>query len=250
MACWFGAMAAGNGQALSGLMTSAVDIGEAPPTGVRDSAGVFHRNAALLQKITGQLQQLKEQHNFQIYLVLESVLVTQNVQVLATEMQQAWIPDGNGIVLVFEMDSKSLGFGQRYGEDLKKDLPPGQVPSYEMMQVLSKVAGGVDRLAPPEVFLDSLITNLVRGYNDYFIRREQPVPEGRTLRLMLIFIGGVAALALVGLAAAWMMKRAEKGVAGQAHHFPDADAVERLGAPYGGGKVSSRRFGKDGAGRS
>jgi hypothetical protein len=243
---WLAPVAPSPAQTISGLEVETPTVTRLPPaSGISDEQGVFRRNPALLARLSERVQELKSRYGFQIYLVLDSVLVTGSVQELATQLQEEWLPAGNGLVLVFEMDSKSLGFGQGYAQTLEKAAVGNQVPSYETMAILTSVTEQLNRNAEPEQFLESVISKLVDKYTDYFKRKEAPEPEGRTLRLAMIFVGGVAGLALLGLVAAWLLKRADPGSSRKIFVFPDdQEAVERLGAAYGGGQVSSRRFGK------
>lgn len=251
MMAWLGMLISGAAQTFSGFQSNGKAIEPPPASGIQDSAGIFRRNPAMLSKVTEDFAELKRQHGFQIYLVVESVLVTGTVQQMAAELQQAWLPKGDGIVLVFEVDTRSLAFGQGFGPDLERDPMPGQVPAYETTNILTRLVDNIDRTAAPEVFLESLVSTLVKDYNDYYKRKEVPVPQDRTVRLGLIVVGGTAALALIALALAWTVKRASSRAGGGGKYFfPETEAVERLGAPYGGGEVSFRRFGKDVGGRS
>jgi hypothetical protein len=241
---WLGALIASPGQSSSafGPYRGSGEVAPPPASGVLDQAGMLSRNPVLLAKLTSQIQQLKADHGFQIYLVLESVLVSESVQQAATRLQEAWLPEGNGMVLVFELDSRMLGLGQAYGQNLDESPKPAQVPSYESMAILTAATKGLDRNMPSEPFLETVTTRLVEHYNAYFKRKEAPVPEGRTLRLGLILIGGASALALIGLIVALIMKRSTGAMAGGALTLPETGVSERLGAPYGAA-VSSHRFG-------
>jgi hypothetical protein len=243
---WLGPAVSGPAQTISGLEIERPTVThQAPASGISDEHGVFRRNPALLARLSERVQALKTRYGFQIYLVLDSVLVSGSVQELATQLQEEWLPNGNGLVLVFEMDSKSLGFGQGYAQSLEKAVAGNQVPSYETMAILTSVTEQLDRNAAPEQFLETVIGKLTDQYTAYFKRKEAPEPEGRTLRLAMIFVGGVAGLALIGLVVAWLLKRADPGSNRKIFIFPDDDTVvERLGAAYGGGQVSSRRFGR------
>jgi len=241
---WLGALAEVQGQSVPGGLLDLTEIQPPPAAGLRDKAGIFQRNGAALARITGQIQQLREEHDFQIYVVVESVLVNGNPQKLAAELQNEWLPSGKGMVLVYETDSRTPAFGQSTDQKFGAEAETGQVPSYETMAILVALGDGMDRTEPPDVFLEKLITRLTEGYGDYFKRKEAPVPKGRSMRLVLIIVGGAAGLALIGLGAAWLLNRTDRGNRLRKYFFPETDAVERLGAPYGGGAISSRRFGK------
>ena len=74
-------------------------------------------------------------------------------------------------------------------------------------------------------------------------------PEGKTKgRLILLAVGFGAAIGLISLLVVAGLKRAE-AKALERFVFPKATVGIRLGAPFGGGKVSSRSFGSREAGR-
>ena len=241
MTLWLASCMGGVAQSASGGFWREEVIAPPPATGILDNAGLFRRKPEMEARLAGELRGLQEKHDFQIYVVVESLLVTGDVFRRASELQRAWLPDGHGMVVVFETDTKALGFGRGYDES------PGftheTVPSYETIEILTQAGSQLQKSDPPEVFLDTLVTHLVRGYDRYFKRKEAPVPEGRGLRLAMIIVGGISALALIGLLIAWFLHRADHISGRTIFYFPPVDADERLGAPYGGGAVSSRRFG-------
>jgi hypothetical protein len=248
--CWLGLTAASPAQVLD-APASGVGSSEnlPPPDGIADRAGMFQRNPALFGKIANRLRQIREDHGYAVYLVVESVLVKDDPHLLATELRQAWIPDGNGIVLVFEMDSRRLSLGQQFEQTIAADGQiRGGIPSFEMNAIILKASQGMNTKTSPEEFVDFFLTGVTDGLNDYFRRKNSSVPDSRSVRLAMVIIGGASVLALIGLGAAWLLKRSDRK-GGGCFFFPEIETSERLGAPYGGGAVSSRRFGTDGAGR-
>ncbi|MBX3740649.1 MAG: TPM domain-containing protein [Akkermansiaceae bacterium] len=218
-------------------------VGPPPADGLVDRAGLGHRNAALVAKLREDIRQLRDDHGFQLYVLLESVLVSGDPQLLASRLRRNWIPKGDGMVLVFEMDTRSLGIGQSFEQEADPTkAPPGQVPSYETNLILEKARMNVDA-ASAESMLETFAAQVVDGYNEYFLRKNQPVPGERSVKMGLIIVGGAAALALLGLMAALLVRRSDNRGGGRCFYFPDVQVSERLGAPYGGGEVSSRRFG-------
>ena len=249
MVClWLVPLASGFSQTMPEIVGLGEPSGAPPETGVRDDAGMFHRQPSVLARITETVQQLRDEHDFHLYLVIESVLVSGDVQSMAADLQKRWVPKGNGLVLVFERDTKQLGMGNHYEQVFGTDKPSGQVPTYVSVEIVSRAISGVNKDVPAEVFLEDLISRLAGGYNGYFQQEQVPVPGGRNLRLGLLIIGSVAGLGLVLLGAAWLVNRADRGGSRKCFFIPETEAVERLGAPYGGGEVSSRRFGRGAGG--
>lgn len=155
------------------------------------------------------------------------------------------------MVLVFELDTKSVGIGQSFEQQADPTkAPPGQVPSYETNLIIEKAREQVAVASSAEEMVESFVHPLVQGYNEYFQRKNAPLSQGQSVKMGMILIGGAAALALLGLLAALLVKRSDNRGGGRCRYFPEVEMAERLGAPYGGGEISSRRFGRDEAARS
>ncbi|RYD36049.1 MAG: hypothetical protein EOP87_06200 [Verrucomicrobiaceae bacterium] len=242
---WLGSLAGVSGQTFA-LPESEGPVEEAPADGLVDRAGLGHRNPVLVAKLRENIRQLGDDHAFRLYIVLESVLVSGNPQLLASRLRRSWIPEGDGMVLVFEMDTRSLGIGQSFEQEVDPTkAPAGQVPSYETNAILENARAQVDA-ASAEAMLETFVTRLTEGYNEYFLRKDMPVSRERSVKMGLIIVGGAAALALLGLMAGLLVRRSDNRGGGRCFYFPEVQVSERLGAPYGGGEVSSRRFGRGG----
>jgi hypothetical protein len=197
----------------------------------------------MIAKLKDDIHQLRENHGFQLYILLESVLVSGDAQLVASRLRRNWIPEGDGMVLVFEMDTRSLGIGQSFEQEADPlKASPWQIPSYEMNLIVEKARMSIDATSAVSM-LESFTSTLVAGYNEYYLRRDQPVSGDRSVKTGLIIIGGAAALALLGLMAALLVRRSDGRGGGRCFYFPEVQTTERLGAPFGGGGVSSRQFG-------
>lgn len=211
-----------------------------PDFGVRDVNGVFDRDAGALKRISGQLRQLEADHGYRICLIVEPVLMATTAPELAAHLQQAWLPDGNGLVIVFEAGSRSLGFGRNPGGNPDLSAAGNPVPTHETAALLRAAEGATDITLAPEAYIETLIENLVREFNGYFERRAAPPPRDRTLRLGLLILGGLSLLAL-GAIAVGALTRLQSMAGTRRYRFPVVDRPERLGAPCGGG-VTTRSF--------
>lgn len=210
-----------------------------PETGLLDSAGLFSKDGKASERITLLIGKLRIDHGYQIYLVVEPVLISGGVVDLAALLQQEWLPDGNGLVVVFESDTRKLGFGRDPGGDT--NLSAGTlVPTHEMELLLQQAVAATDVELAPAAYAEALIGHLVKGFNSYLTRRAAPPPRERSLRFALLTVGGLALLALIAIGVGSLTRL--KSVAGvRGMFFPAVDRPERLGAPCGA-RVTSRSF--------
>ena len=210
-----------------------------PAPGVMDSGGLFNKESGVQERISVQLGQLRKDHGYRIYLIVEPVLMSGNAVDLAALLQQEWLPDGNGLVVVFESDNRNLGFGRDPGGN--PDLPAGTlVPTHEAVVLLQQAVAATDVELAPGAYAEALTGHLVKGFNSYFMRRAAPPPRERSLRFTLLTVGGFALLALVAISVGALTRL--KSVAGvRTLRFPEVDRPERLGAPCGA-RVTSRSF--------
>ncbi len=211
-----------------------------PESGVLDAGGLFHRDAAALERIRGKIRKLHQDHGYRMYVIVEPVFISTTATELAARLQDAWLPEGNGLVVVFESDSRNLGFGRDVGEKPESAISEALVPTHETAALLRQAVDHTDSGLAPAAYLETLVGNLTRSFNDYFQRRAAPPPPGRSLRFALLVIGGLALLAL-GAIAVGALSRMPSVAGSRTLRFPSVDQPERLGAPSGG-KVVSRNF--------
>jgi hypothetical protein len=212
-----------------------------PDFGVRDESGFFNRNSGAMKRISDQLRQLEADHGFRIYLLVEPVLIASSAPELAARLQEVWVPDGNGLVVVYEADNRSLGFGRDMDDRIGPDPPPAAVPTHETAAILMRARDATEANLAPEVYMETMMGNLVREFDGYFERRRAPAPAGRSLRLALLTVGGLTLLALAAIGVGALVRLPSMNAA-KTFRFPVVDRPERLGAPFGGGCVITRRF--------
>lgn len=211
-----------------------------PESGVLDAGDLFQRDAAALERIREKIRKLHQDHGYRIYVIVEPVFLSTTPTELAARLQDAWLPDGNGLVLAYESDSRSLGFGRDVGERQESAISEALVPTHETAALLREVVAHTDAGLAPAAYLETLVGNLISGFNDYFERRAAPPPPGRSLRFALLTIGGLALLAL-GAIMVGALSRMQSVAGSRILRFPPVDQPERLGAPSGG-EVVSRSF--------
>ncbi len=213
-----------------------------PDFGVRDESGFFNRNTGAIKRISDPLRKLEAEHGFKIYLMVEPVLIATNANELAAQLQQYWVPEGDGLVVVFETDNRSLGFGRDVDGPPDENAAAGSVPTHETATILMRAREATDPNLSPEAYIESLMMNLADGFNNYFEKRAAPIPATRALRLGALVVGALALLAL-GAIIIGALIRLPSMAARKTYRFPIVDRPERLGAPCGGGNVTVRKFG-------
>ena len=236
---WGALTLSGPGQALPDWLAES-SAAKPPDFGVRDESGFFSKDSGALKRISDQVRKLEIDHGFHIYLLVEPVLIATTAPELASQLQQSWLPHGDGLVVVFESDSRSLGFGRDVG-GAPTETPQVRVPTHETAAILLRAQEATDTQLAPEAFVESLMGNLVKEFGDYFERRKAPLPAGRSLRLGLLTIGALTLLALIAIAVGSLV-RLPSMAGNRTFRFPAVDRPERLGAPCGGGDVTTRRF--------
>jgi hypothetical protein len=238
---WGAVAGPARGQELPGWLAKN-GVEKPPPVfGLVDEGHFFNRNSGAFKRISDQLRKLEADHGYKIYLVVEPVLITSTPSELAAELRRAWIPDGNGLVIVFESDSRHLGIG--WDLTSRPDHPlenSSQVPSHETSAMLTRARDATDASLAPEPYLETLVSNIVREHDRYFSRRAEPPPPGRSVKMGLLIVGTLSLLGLGGIAVGALVRHSSI-TAVRRFRFPVVDRPERLGAPCGG-SVTTRRF--------
>lgn len=237
---WLAPLHSSSAQALSAWLAEE-DLPPPPANRILDNADLFSRDQEALQRIIQHIRKLETEHGFILHLVTEPLLISSTPNELASALQLAWLPEGNGIVIVFESDTRRLGLGRADESTPDIENLGTQLQSYETVTILTKTLTALDQNAPPVPYLESLIQSLSEKLAQAHQRRQTPPPAGRSLRMALVAIGGLCMLALGTLGIGLLLRRSSPQ-SNPRLRFPNVDSTERLGAPFGGGSVSSRRF--------
>ena len=238
--CWGILACLLHGQALPEGLAGNAGAKQPPPSCVQDEGNFFNKNSGAFKRISEQLRRLELDHGYKIYLVVEPVLIATSPSELAAELLKAWVPDGNGLVLVFESDSRHLGIGRDLATRSDPSAGASLVPSHETSAILARASESTDTTLSPEPYLETLVGSLVREYEAYFKRRATPPPAERSVKIVLLVVGIVALLGLGAIAIGGLIRHSSMA-ASRSFRFPVVDRPERLGAPCGG-SVTTRRF--------
>lgn len=222
------------------------ELPEPPPTGLSDGDRVLGMNSDVQRRVAGMIEKLWRERSYRLFVVVERSLISSNANNLAAQLQEAWLPEGGGLVVVYETDTRDLGFG--------RDLDPGEgmrpdetgVPAYELVRIITKALGEAEKKEGSgeraEIYVEALVAAICGEIEGYFGRKEAPVDGGRSLRLALVTVGALSLLALCGMGLGWLIGKADKRQA-DTRVFPEIQVPERLGASYGGGGGGLGYFG-------
>lgn len=205
---------------------------------VLDRADLLSRKPGLHSNVSNRLLELRQEFGFSLYLVIQSGLESESPLATASVLQKPWVPDGKGMVVVYETDSKRVGFGRPFLAD--PDLTE-KIASFDTVAVITDAVHGIDRSLPDEQIVVQLTELLCNGFRERILQAEEPPPAGRSLRLGLFVTGAASTLALGALLVGWLVRRGDDART-RRYRFTEIDRPERLGAPFGGGAVVSRRF--------
>jgi hypothetical protein len=226
-----------------------------PPDLVLDEARLFARNPERLREIAESLAALEEKHDFRFYFVLYDSLFERSLSDRAQALQQAWLGGDPGIVLVLETDSGIFKVGQAPTEQAEIDggakLPltgAKELAPSDLTALVRGIEGSLRESADREDFSARLATGMATGISTLLDERAAEPDGGTRGRMIVLAIGLVAGAGLIALLVVAGLKRAEAKSL-ERYVFPKVTVGIRLGAPYGGGKVSSRSFGDREAGR-
>lgn len=244
--CWVAWVCPAPGQTLPEWLAKD-GVPKPPDSGIRDESGFFNRDSGAFKRISDQLHKLEAAHGYRIYLMVEPVLIGTNASELAAQLRLAWLPDGDGLVVVYEADSRNLGVGRDLSVSPDPKAPKVLIPTYETAAVISRAFESVDPKLAPEPYIEGFTLKLVEECNGYFQLREAPVPAGRSTRISLLVVGAVTVLALAAICLGWLVRHSTMADV-RSFRFPAVDRPERLGAPCGA-SVTARRFGPQAAKR-
>lgn len=222
----------------------------APEDRVLDQSRVLARDPGRKEAITAALAALEAKHGFRMYFVLYDSLYGRDLAERARVLRQAWLGEQPGMVLLLETDSRTFKIERPAAR--QKEVEPGtrlEIPGptdlspMDLSGVLRQMEGSLMTARDGGEFAVRLGTGIAGGVSAVFDERAAR-PEGATKgRMIVLAIGVIAAAGLVALLVVAGLKRAEARSL-ERYVFPKISVGTRLGAPYGGGKVSSRSFGR------
>jgi len=220
-----------------------------PPDRLLDESRVLAREPARRQAIEEALAMLAAKHGFPMFFVLYDSLIGGSPAERARALQAAWLGEQAGLVLVLETDSRVFHAGQAAPET--REIAPGaRLPLAGPAELspgdLTALAAGLGEALRASrdsaEFSQVLGVGMARGVAALLDERAAKPEGGSRARTVVLAIGLLAATGLGALLVSAFLKRADAR-SRERHLFPKIHVAQRLGAPFGGGKISARSFG-------
>ena len=230
---------------------------EAPEDGLRDADGLYRTRPKERDMIVNALQRLSEEHGFDLYVVTNSGLIGTSAAEMARHHQQMWLGKKNDGLLIEVDVSGDPWYSVAKSDELYSGayVDLGLYPRLEEYQLKTivdrtgtKISAEFDEQVTPKNFkekraeaLAAWIPMLAKEIGKELEAKKNASSTTKDIRFM-----GWLSLVLLGLFALGFLltklfSKAEVK-AKRTYQFPDVLVGERLGANFGGGKVSSVVF--------
>jgi uncharacterized membrane protein YgcG len=207
---------------------------------IQDPFESLRNHPELKKELSDRIHSLEEKYQFTIRVIIRPIFMSSTPQELAIRLQDAWFPKGNGLVMVIETDTRRLGLELSLrGEPDEEDC---LVPSHASIMILQRVLSRINRDLPIDEYLRSLILDVIGEHEAYLAKRTSVTASAQTLRENLFMIGALCTVALGALVVMTWMRYSRAKEAQSVRRFPRFATPIRLGAPYGGGMIATRKF--------
>ena len=223
-----------------------LEIPAAPERGILDDARVFDNAPASRVELENRIETAAELSGFQVFVAIYDTLIGRSLPEELARLQDAWLADEVGVLLVIESDSGRWLLAWSDGGLVSSgDLPAvpvvrrGAVPTPERLRIESALRDlGVPRQRSIED-ISRIVHTLIDRLETAVA--EEARPGGWTKEVVVMAVGLLAAIFLSAMLGwAWVKRNASR--AREKLIFPEVSVGRRLGAPYGGGRITTRRF--------
>lgn len=219
-----------------------------PADGILDEARILSRDPARYRAIAEAIAELEAKHGFRMYYALYDTLISSNAGDRAITLQRAWLGEKPGIVLVIETDRGTFRFEQAAPKKEKigpaqsmEVADPSSISAFALGDLIHDIEPALRESKDRGEFAEKLGIGFSQGVLKLLDERAAAPKDNTRVRMIVLAIGLLAGTGLVALLVVAGLKRAESK-AQERYVFPQVNVGMRLGAPYGGGKISSRSF--------
>lgn len=237
---------------LAGLLPGqeeAVALPSAPESRILDQARMFAREPGRLEEMSRRLSALADRTGFDVRVAVYDSLIGHTVSERAEALEDAWIGDGPGVVMVIEADSGRYALAWSPSVLVSREnggeLPMAgahDLPTSERMRVEQRLDAMTGLEVRQSESVEALLGTLAGALDAVFVDRAAPPDPKRLVKTLVLGTGLLATVLLIGLLVGAMLRRGDRRRDEQLV-FPEVTVGMRLGAPYGGGRVSLRNFG-------
>ena len=228
------------------------DLPAAPQGYILDDTGFFRDHPEKLAEVRKSLKEIEATHGYPVYLAIYYSVFEGNLQSKADELYKAWLGEkGHGMVIVYQRDPVTDGSNPVMSYYLGSELDPKSqetledqkmIPRRDTEIMLGNVFRGLKSSPEDQVdYVSEIIFGIERELTNYFKFEPPKWNDSSNLQLMTIFVGAVAAIALLGFVVWRLFVRAD-AQSGREYYFPEIRMGRRLGAPFGGGWTSEQTF--------
>jgi hypothetical protein len=207
---------------------------------VNDPYQVLRHNPELAAELTQAIDTLEKKYQFRIRVLIRPVWMGGTVQELAGTLQDVWFPKGDGLVMIIETDNRKLGLGvSMHGDPEDKTWI---MPTHASADILKSVADRMNRDLPLDEFLRSVVLDMVSEHDAFLAKRMADPEPAHVLREYLFLLGALAVAGLGAFMVAAWVRLSHAKEHDSVRRFPAVAVPERLGAPFGGGTIATRKF--------
>lgn len=245
LTCFFWVVASAGFAAAQSFADSRVPA--RPSQGLLDERNVLRKNLELKARLVERIGEIEEAHGYRLFVVLEPMVLGVTPHEFASLAYERWLPDGGGLVVVYEADTQRFGLGHSLDGTGGMISNEAEIPTFVMGDLVNdalRTAIEEEGEEDSGAVIESFLMQLCENVEGYFERKSQPADDSRSLRLALLTVGAMSVLALCGMGIGWLLAKGDRQ-RDRRKIFPAVDVPERLGAPYGGGGWASS-FGPDG----
>lgn len=225
-----------------------VPIPPAPKGHILDDARLFKLQPEVLEGLSKRLTEISERTGYEVYAAIFDSLIATSAKEQSRVLQEAWIGENPGVVLVFESDSSVYEIGWSRTPDAVTEsgqkvplLAESDLAPQDQVRIFNVLSGmKTDKKGSMESAA-KLITVFSDEIDQAFKDVEAVEPARWNARVLMLGTGLLAGMLLIGLLIGAWIRRSDRKVT-ERLVFPKVTVGMRLGAQCGGGKISSRSF--------